>query len=291
MIIEGQTGFVTQGPKPSDSHAYAVIPEWILDSDISAQAVRLFGVLDRYVGQNAEAWPSRKTLAARMNCSTNTVDRAIEELVKIRAITVDSRFREDGSRTSSSYVTWPASERSDPTPTHIRQGGLPASGIAEVTPYEVEEGKPSSSKIHGRVKGFGPDVDRLCALLAERIAANGSKPPTITHQWRVEIDRLIRLDGHSPKQVENMINWCQDDPFWRSNILSATKLRAKYDQMRLKATSESGHPSPTPETVTPLEAEVQLRVEVEQRTAESAPPPPNFAATIREKMMKGPTSE
>ena len=52
--------------------------------------------------------------------------------------------------------------------------------------------------------------------------------------WAIEMDRLYRLGpvgetnkGYSWKEIGYLINWCQDDDFWKSNILSAGKLREK----------------------------------------------------------------
>lgn len=83
-----------------------------------------------------------------------------------------------------------------------------------------------------------PDVERLCAHLAERIVANGCKPPTITNQWRDEARRLIDIDGRTEDQIIRCIDWATNDSFWRRNILSMPKLRAKYDQLRLAAEDE-----------------------------------------------------
>lgn len=86
-----------------------------------------------------------------------------------------------------------------------------------------------------------PDVEALCALLAELMVKNGCKAPAITKAWRDACRLMIDKDGRTPAQIENMIRWCQDGPhdddraqFWRSNILSMPKLRTKYDQMRLQ---------------------------------------------------------
>lgn len=72
-------------------------------------------------------------------------------------------------------------------------------------------------------------------LLALLITANGSKPPTITCRWHTDLDRLHRIDGRAWPDIEAAIRWSQADPFWRANILSPAKLRAKYDQLRLAA--------------------------------------------------------
>ena len=75
----------------------------------------------------------------------------------------------------------------------------------------------------------------LCTRLADLIEANGSKRPTITKKWLDAARLMVERDGRSPQQVANMIEWCQEDEFWRSNILSMPKLRERYDQMRLQA--------------------------------------------------------
>lgn len=80
-----------------------------------------------------------------------------------------------------------------------------------------------------------PDIDRLCERLADRIADNGSKRPTITRKWRDACRLLIDKDGRTAEQVKAAIDWCQSDEFWRANILSMPTLREKYDRLRLDA--------------------------------------------------------
>ena len=86
---------------------YAVTPEWILYSPLSDRAIRLYGVLGRYVGTHDKGWPSRAKLGERMNCSTSSVDRAVVELEKFGAIRVEERRRPNGSRTSSYFYLLP----------------------------------------------------------------------------------------------------------------------------------------------------------------------------------------
>ena len=83
-----------------------------------------------------------------------------------------------------------------------------------------------------------PDVDRLCQHLADRIASNGSKRPTIGKGWRDAARLLLDVDNREEAQVHVAIDWCQEDEFWRSNVLSMPKLREKYDQLRLAAQRE-----------------------------------------------------
>jgi hypothetical protein len=114
-----------------------------------------------------------------------------------------------------------------------------------------EDLKPSTSEIASRpadaASGNRPDgglgdpgplrsdVERICAHLADRIEANGSKRPAVTARWRDAARLMLDRDGHTEDQVRAAIDWCQDDSFWRANILSMPKLREQYDRLRLQA--------------------------------------------------------
>ncbi len=66
---------------------FAPVPEWVLDAAVSDCAVRLFAVLLRYGQTSGARMPSRATLARRLRkASTDTVDRAMRELVALGAV-------------------------------------------------------------------------------------------------------------------------------------------------------------------------------------------------------------
>ena len=71
---------------------FSIIPEWVTDADISANAVRLYVVMARYADKDDKtAFPSRQTLANRLRISKSTVDRLIKELEAIQALSVVRR--------------------------------------------------------------------------------------------------------------------------------------------------------------------------------------------------------
>lgn len=89
---------------------------------------------------------------------------------------------------------------------------------------------PSSSAV-----AADPDSVEECDYLADLIERNGSKRPSVTKAWLQAADRLKRLDGKTHAQVMTCIEWCQQDEFWRGNILSMPTLRKQYDRLRLAA--------------------------------------------------------
>ncbi|WP_202976409.1 hypothetical protein [Anaerophilus nitritogenes] len=57
-------------------------------------------------------------------------------------------------------------------------------------------------------------------------------------KWSIHIDRLIRLDGRTDEEVKKVIQWCQKDSFWMTNILSTQKLRKNFDTLFLQMNNE-----------------------------------------------------
>lgn len=72
---------------------FAIVPEWLLDADVGDGAVRLYAVLLRYGNSSGARMPGRATLARRLRKkSTDTVDRAMRELVAVGAVRVEHRY-------------------------------------------------------------------------------------------------------------------------------------------------------------------------------------------------------
>ena len=79
------------------------------------------------------------------------------------------------------------------------------------------------------------DIRALCEHLASAIESNGSKRPTITREWRKQARLLTDKDRRPVDEAHRLIDWCQRDTFWRSNILSMPTFRKQYDKLRLKS--------------------------------------------------------
>jgi hypothetical protein len=80
-----------------------------------------------------------------------------------------------------------------------------------------------------------PEVVELCEHLADRLVANGCKRPRITQKWLDAARLLLDKDGKTAEQVRRAIDWCQDNEFWRSNIMSMPTLRDQYERLQLQA--------------------------------------------------------
>ena len=97
-------------------------------------------------------------------------------------------------------------------------------GVALNESQELEPIEPD-------MRAAKPEAAVLCDRLADLIAADGSKRPTVTKRWIEEMDRLVRIDGYDMVSVSEMIDWVTTSDFWSANILSPQKLRKHYAQL------------------------------------------------------------
>lgn len=74
-------------------------------------------------------------------------------------------------------------------------------------------------------------ANRLFELIVQR-KSNFRKVDLCT--WSYEMDKILCLDGRIVEQVEELIEWCQQDDFWQNNILSPNKLRVHLDRLELQ---------------------------------------------------------
>lgn len=223
---------------------FTIIPEWILYSEISPQAVRLYGVLRRYADRDGSCFPSRKRLASDLRVeSTKPVDKALKELEAIGAITIEHRYSEQGDLQSNLYTVLSSPlGRDEKLPTSLpygphgreRKEATVATETSHIRRANIKESQDKDSS-QDLADHFSDDVLRLAQLLAELMEGNGVKKPTVTKKWLTTLDRMIRIDERTPMQIEAAIRWSQNDEFWSANIHSPDALRKQYEKMRLQA--------------------------------------------------------
>ncbi len=57
-------------------------------------------------------------------------------------------------------------------------------------------------------------------------------------KWAQHIDRAIRLDKRTPKELATLFRWAQEDSFWSANIRSPQKLREQFDALEIRRKKE-----------------------------------------------------
>ena len=109
--------------------------------------------------------------------------------------------------------------------------------IQDVSKLDTQDrlGKDRLGK--SKVISYTPKDLELSKLLYELIKENNPawyvKPNWDT--WADDIRKLREIDNRTYEQIEFMIKWCQQDDFWKQNILSPTKLRKQFNNLVVKA--------------------------------------------------------
>jgi len=123
--------------------------------------------------------------------------------------------------------------------------------------------EPNQSDNHKEEPKYTEDSSpyRAALYLRNRILENNPRARVprdvpedpLMQKWTQEMDRLNRIgppggtQGYSWQEIRDLIDFSQDDEFWRANILSAGKLREKCvqleNQMRRSTSQPRGHPT------------------------------------------------
>lgn len=88
-----------------------------------------------------------------------------------------------------------------------------------------------------RIPQVKQDAWLLCCRLEAHLRLANFKPlPRITEGWERDMEYLLRIDGRSRREVEDVLGWLEESrteaaAFWRPNIRSPFKLRQHFDQL------------------------------------------------------------
>ena len=201
---------------------------WAFEQEVSGTDKVVLLALANYADDTARCWPGIRRLAHMARRDERTVKRSLRVLEDGRLVRRHTRLRDNGSQTSNFYTL--------------------VMGVTPTTPpHDADVTPPDDTGVTPRTVSKDPSVrkatvERLKAplsdLLADLIERNGSKRPTVSKRWADEERRMLELDMRSPEEALSLIEWCQNDLFWKGNILSMPKFREKYDTLRLQRERE-----------------------------------------------------
>lgn len=205
------------------------------------------------------AYPSVATLAKYANVSKRTVQNSINKLIELgevrRHVNQGGNANTPRDQRPNRYdvlVRCPAD--CDGSTNHRLRGEVSYNGVnsdAERGEVQRNDGvksatdggetdftqtilKPSNKPSNNSRKEFPELAIKACNYFADLIEQNGSNRPNITNDWLSEMDKLNRIDKRDWREIREIIDWCQNDAFWKSRVMSPSKLRKQFDVLRLQ---------------------------------------------------------
>lgn len=214
---------------------FTIIANEVLRDD--RLSFRARGVLASILSRPDNWKTTSESLARESKEGRSAILSALKELEEIGYL-VRNKYQNDKGQWISESVVFDKPQTDVEKP----KFGYPTSGepTSENLPLLEEPIKNERKEETISPRIFDDEVKRLANLLADLVADNGIKRPTVTDSWHQDIERLHRIDGYGYDQIERTIRWVQSDSFWRSNVLSASKLRKQFGALQLKMKSSGG---------------------------------------------------
>ena len=101
-------------------------------------------------------------------------------------------------------------------------------------------------KKESKVKISFTDDDKeylLAKYLSKQISKRLDRPlqeEKVLQNWSADFEKMVRLDKIDIEDIKNVLVFSQQDDFWQTNILSASKFRKQYLMLLGKMKKEDG---------------------------------------------------
>ncbi len=128
-------------------------------------------------------------------------------------------------------------------------------------PEEQEPSKPQEPKVPPKTNKK-PKYDESntyfkMALYFHKLVSQVAKEAGVEHlikkanlqSWADDFRKLIELDGVDKHLAKDVMDWVTKDPFWKTNVLSAKKLRDKFSELAIKMNATKNQSKPLKEPI------------------------------------------
>lgn len=222
--------------------------DWLETNELSVSAISLWYALmhiNNKTGWKNEFTVALSVLSIKTGLSSRAVTNARKELTEKGRIKWESRNGNQAAQYSvnslveelqESYADKIADNNTDKQTCKIADNDTDNASI--LNKHKLNINRNNSPK---KNKEFSPDSQEyvLAQYLLDKMLENNpnSKMPNL-NTWAKSMDMILRVDKRNAEEVKAVIDFCQTDSFWKSNILSVDKLRKQYDQLNLKRKSQ-----------------------------------------------------
>ncbi|WP_264737283.1 replication protein [Cytobacillus firmus] len=220
---------------PQTDNGFTRIANEILENitkvNLNGTQLRMIMVLWRYTYgfRRKEHEIPLSLFAEKVNTTKGHVDRELTALIDRKIINVVGIGPRRGRILSfnKNYEEWsdrPVNQTEEPTPP------------PKVKPKKETKGKyPEDSSYYRMALYFHKQVSEVAKDAGvEHLIAKAN-----LQSWADDFRKLVELDKVDKQLAKDVMNWVTQDPFWRTNVLSAKKLREKFTDLAIKMKSQN----------------------------------------------------
>jgi len=242
----------------NDKAYFTMVPNYILNHSTGEEQA-LYMQMKKFAGEKGKCFATLKTLAKQLKWGEHKVrlnrDKLINRKWILRAGTINGKTRPvdafkivDLWKMNVDYYS--KKIKVDTTLSSKKEKDKGSVDVMIKVERTAEEDLIKNKKVNKKSltlyekklenlkdKELNKEPYRLSKLLYDLIKSKNPawhvKPNW--DKWANDIRLLNEADKRSWDQIEWMIRWCHQDPFWQNIILSPSNLRNKFNQLAVQA--------------------------------------------------------
>lgn len=189
-----------------------------------------------------ECWPSYQYIADQCEIGKSTVKKHIKDLEKSGFLRIENRKGPKGNTSNLYHLnTNPRSpDSTHGSPDSIGGGSPDSTRISHSIESVIEPNNPLPV---AKVKEKYSDADYQFAEQAfgEILKLNPSHKKPNLKKWAEDVRKMREIDKLEYSEMAQVWMWVRNDSFWQTNVLSISKFREKYDQLKMKSNQRSNN--------------------------------------------------
>lgn len=210
------------------------ILENIIKTNLNGTQYRLVMLIWRYTYgfKRTSHDMSLSWMAEKINASRSQVDRELSSLID-RNIVFSKGTGTKGARKlgfNKNHEEWQETAEK-------RKGSLTE---GDTTKKEKQPKKSTKKQQYSEENSYY----KMAVYFLEKVTAV-AKDAGVEHlikkanlqTWADDFRKLIEIDGVDKRLAKDVMDWVTQDSFWRTNVLSARKLREKFTELAIKMNS------------------------------------------------------
>ena len=226
------------------SEGYGIIPKKVMkDEDLTIDAKAIYAFMASFAGAGNTSFPSVKFITDKLGISRQRFNKHRKLLEDKGYITIKKERKSDGSWESNVYTLETLPRLQNPTLDNLTLDN-PTSGNVTTNNNTINNNTiNNNTKSTSRSKlKFETHHLELAKLLYKEILHNNPqhKKPNL-ESWANDFRLMMEIDKREGKEIQELILFSQSHDFWYKNILSAGKLREKYDVLILEKYGKQGN--------------------------------------------------
>src|SRR5699024_1653500 len=224
---------------------YSIIPATVrYDHNLKANEKLMYGEITALASKNGYCWAENRYFAELYDVHKITISKWLKNLEDKGYIRTELKYVYGTKQVSKRYIYINDTPISEKTNTPINEKvNTPISQNTKEELSTTSNNNTSNNKSATRSKlKFETHHLKLAELLYKEILHNNPqhKKPNL-ESWANDFRLMMEIDKREGKEIQELILFSQSHDFWYKNILSAGKLREKYDVLILEKNGKQGN--------------------------------------------------